>query len=136
MGNPLSCETDRDAPLTPLEKAIGGLALLSFLVSLLAISLLLGGCTSPDCGSKTIVGNHYALPKVSNDTSDTDIEVYESTEGAVVYTRKDSRVEIEYSNAYTNSVAYGLWGKVGNMALKVAIEPLDCGGGEGESEKP
>jgi len=91
------------------------------------VLLAICGCTSPDCGSKTIVGNHYALPKVSNDTSNTDIEVYESTEGAVVYTRRDSKVEIEYQNSYTNHVLW-IWDKVGVMVLKVIIEPLDCSG--------
>ena len=117
------------------EGVLGGCGLLLILACILLIAHLLGGCATADCGSKTIVGNHFALPKVSNATSDTDIEVYESTEGAVVYTRKDSRVEIEYGNAYTNSIAFGLWGKTGSMALKVAIEPLDCSGAEATVEK-
>jgi len=125
-------EIDRNAPLTPVEKALGGCGMLSFLVSLFIIGCLLGGCYSADCGSKTIVGNHFALPKVTNETSNTDIEVYESTEGAVVYTRRDSKVKITYGNHYTNNVC-GLWQKVGSMELAVEIEPLDCSG-EAEAE--
>jgi len=117
-----------EQPSTTLTEMILTLVCaLSPIIGLLLIGWLVCGCSSPDCGSKTIVGNHYALPKLSNDTSNTDIEVYESTEGAVVYTRKDSKVEIEYKNVYTNHIL-GVWNKVGSMILKVVIEPLDCSG--------
>jgi len=129
-----ACEIPADQPLTSVEKALGGCGLLSFLVSLLGIGLLCG-CASPDCGSKTIVGNHYSLPKISNDTSNTDIEVYESTEGASVYTRKDSKVVISFKNDTTTDII-GMWKKVGTMALTVEIEPLaDCDEEAGDGNK-
>lgn len=81
------------------------------------------GCMSENMGSKTIVGNHYALPKLSNEASNTEFEVYESTEGAVIATRRDSKVTIGFSNSYTNSI-FGIWDKSGTMTLTVDIEPL------------
>lgn len=109
---------------TPVERALGGCGILGMLASLLAVANLLCGCATADCGSKTVVGNHTAYPKLSSDASDLDIEVYESTEGAMVYTRKDSRVEIAYSNIYTNSL-FGIWNRHGTMVLGVTIEPVE-----------
>lgn len=91
-------------------------------IALLA-AVILSGCMSESIGSKTIVGNHFSLPKLSNDSTNTDLEIYESTEGAVVTTRRDCRVKIEYANHYTNNVCY-VWQKFGGMKLAVEIEPL------------
>ena len=99
-------------------------------LAIAALVLLCGGCaTSQDCGSKTIVGDYTALPRLSSDAADTDIEVYRSIQGASVYTRKDSRVVIDYTNAYTNTL-FGLWDKIGAMTLRVTIEPTEAGGEE------
>ena len=111
------------------EKAMQGLALLMSLVLFFTVVALTSGCCSPDCGSKTVVGNHYSLPKISSDSTDFDFEIYESTEGAVVYTRKDSRVGITFSNVYTNCI-FGIWDKAGLMTLSVEIEPLATEGSE------
>lgn len=95
---------------------------------LLALSLFcLGGCIHGDTGSRTVVGNHFALPKLATADGNAEIEIYESTEGAVVTTRKDCAVKITYANAYTNSV-FGLWQKQGTMSLEVAIEPTETQG--------
>ncbi len=111
------------------ERAMQGLALLMALVLFFTVVALTSGCYSPDCGSKTVVGNHYSLPKISSDSTDFDFEIYESTEGAVVYTRKDSRVGITFSNVYTNCI-FGIWDKAGLMTLSVEIEPLATEGAE------
>ena len=108
------------------EKVCQGAALLLALLGFFALVALTSGCYSTDCGSKTIVGNHYSLPKLSSDATDFDFEIYQSTEGAVVYTRKDSLVKIDYYNVYTNHV-FGVWDKVGEMKLAVEIEPLEVG---------
>ena len=100
------------------------------IAGVIAIAVWTSGCRSADCGSRTVVGNRTVLPKLSSDASDLDVEVYESTEGAVVYTRKDSRVEIAYTNNYTNKIL-GVWDRWGTMLLNVTIEPTEC---ERESE--
>ena len=112
--------------LTATEKVCQGAALLLALLGFFALVAMTSGCYSTDCGSKTIVGNHYSLPKLSSDATDFDFEIYQSTEGAVVYTRKDSLVKIDYYNVYTNHV-FGVWDKVGEMKLAVEIEPLEVG---------
>lgn len=91
--------------------------------AIIAAAALLAGCISENLGSKTIVGNHYALPKLSNESSNTEFEVYESTEGALIVTRRDSKVTIDFSNSYTNTI-FGIWDKSGTMKLSVGIEPL------------
>ena len=102
----------------------------------LAITLALAacalGCKSTECGSRTVVGNHTALPKLSSDASDLDVEVYESTEGAVVYTRKDSHVEIAFTNNYTNTIL-GIWERRGAMTLGVTIAPCEVVDGRGDA---
>jgi hypothetical protein len=111
------------------ERLVQGLALFAALGAFAAVVALTSGCYSTDCGSKTIVGNHYSLPKLSSDATDFDFEIYQSTEGAVVYTRKDSLVKIDFFNAYTNHI-FGVWDKVGEMKLAVEIEPLEVGATE------
>ena len=113
--------------ITNHDLALKFVTLLASLALLACVICLGSGCYSTDCGSKTIVGNHYSLPKLSSDATDFDFEIYQSTEGAVVYTRKDSLVKIDYYNVYTNHI-FGLWDKVGEMKLAVEIEPLEVGG--------
>jgi hypothetical protein len=112
-----------------IEKVCQGAALMLALLGFFTLVALTSGCYSTDCGSKTIVGNHYSLPKLSSDATDFDFEIYQSTEGAVVYTRKDSLVKIDFFNAYTNHI-FGIWDKVGEMKLAVEIEPLEVGATE------
>ena len=113
--------------ITNRDLALKLMTLLASLALLACVICFGSGCYSTDCGSKTIVGNHYSLPKLSSDATDFDFEIYQSTEGAVVYTRKDSLVKIDYYNAYTNHI-FGIWDRVGEMKLAVEIEPLEVGG--------
>ncbi len=92
------------------------------LLMIAAILATLVGCITEQ-GSRTVVGNHFALPTFSSVNDEIDCKIYESVEGAVVTTRKNSLVEISYSNTYTNNVC-GVWDKVGAMMLSVKIEPL------------
>lgn len=101
----------------------------------IALSTMLAGCMGENVGSRTIVGNHYALPKLSNESTNTEFEIYESTEGAVVYTRRDSKVTIDFSNCYTNTIL-GIWDKAGTMRLTVGIEPLAVDTTESPSYTP
>ncbi len=105
------------------------LVILSGLLFILFLSVCCGGCMNSDTGSRTVIGNHYALPKLSTTGGEVEFNLYESTEGAVVTTRKDSRVAITYANAYTNNIL-GLWEKVGRMTLAVEVEPLAVGSEE------
>lgn len=107
-------------------RVMKGLAILFVMLAALCAMCILCGCYSADCGSKTVVGNHYSLPKISSDATNFDFEIYESTEGAVVYTRRDSLVRIDFSNVYTNRI-FGIWNKFGVMNLSVEIEPLEVG---------
>lgn len=96
----------------------------ALLAAVVVAVFALAGCWSENMGSKTIVGNHYSLPKVSQEDANVDCEVYESTEGAVVYTRRDCEVEIAYTNVYTNHIL-GIWDKAGFMKLGVKITPCE-----------
>ena len=113
--------------ITNRDLALKLMTLLASLALLVCVICFGSGCYSTDCGSKTIVGNHYSLPKLASDATDFDFEIYQSTEGAVVYTRKDSLVTIDYYNAYTNHI-FGIWDRAGEMKLAVEIEPLEVGG--------
>ena len=102
---------------------------------LIAAVLCCWGCMSENMGSKTIVGSHYSLPKLSQENANVDFEVYESTEGAVVYTRRDCEVEIAYTNVYTNRILGGLWDKAGRMHLGVTITPVEVLGAAQEAQE-
>ncbi len=97
------------------------LAALAILAALCASCLT--GCISGETGSRTVVGNHYAMPTLSTPSGEIEMTVYESTEGASILTRKDCLVEIQYDNVYTNSVL-GVLNKQGRMSLAVKVEPL------------
>ena len=115
---------DDDKTNSFLMALLGGITTLGIIALFVVVLLCASGCKSADCGSKTVVGNHTAYPKLSSDASDLDVEVYESTEGAVVYTRKDSHVEIAYTNVYTNTIL-GVWERRGAMTLGVTIAPCE-----------
>ncbi len=96
-----------------------------FVCALIACVWLLGLCSGciTEQGSRTVVGNHFALPTFSSAGDEIDCKIYESVEGAVVTTRKNCLVEIAYLNSYTNNIC-GVWDKVGEMKLTVKVEPL------------
>ena len=123
---------DDDKTNSCLMALLGGITTLGIIALFVIVLLCASGCKSADCGSKTVVGNHTALPKLSSDASDLDVEVYESTEGAVVYTRKDSHVEIAFTNNYTNTIL-GIWERRGAMTLGVTIAPCEVVDGRGDA---
>lgn len=93
-------------------------------IAIVAIAAAVCGCAwDKEMGSRTVVGNHRVLPKVCTNDGNAEIDIYETVEGAVITTRKDSKVEVEYDNAYTNSI-FGVWDWWGRMKLKVYVEPL------------
>lgn len=90
--------------------------------------VLLVGCETPDTGLSAVVGEHTALPEVSDAGGDMTIRVYESVKGARVWSRQNSKVKIDYNCTTTNSYCFGLFEYWGKMKLKVDVEPLDMSG--------
>ncbi len=107
---------------SPKNNPRAGVRDLLLLIAGVSLIFLCAGCVTEQ-GSRTVVGNHYSLPTLSSVNDEFDLKIYESTEGAVVTTRKNSLVEITYCNVYTNSIC-GVWDKVGEMKLAVRVEPL------------
>ena len=94
------------------------------------------GCTSGEyTGSRTIVGEQFALPELSDSSDSVSLRVYESVKGAKVWTAKDCNVTIAYTNAYTNSY-FGIAEARNYMTLHVKIEPCEVSptGGAPEAE--
>lgn len=105
------------------DAIIGCVIILLGFVAVLLIGSLAGGCVSENTGSSTIVGEQMALPQITDGSDSLAINVYESIKGARVWTAKDSKVEIVYANAYTNSY-FGIVRTHDAMQLKVKVEPL------------
>lgn len=91
--------------------------------ALLCVANLCGGCMSENTGSSTVVGEQMALPQITDSSDSIAVNVYESIKGARVWTAKDSKVSITYTNCYTNRY-FGIVETQDSMSLKVAIEPL------------
>ena len=110
-------------PVTRREAALGFLAALAPFLSLALVGALLGGCVNPNTGSSTIVGEQMILPEITDSSDNIAVRVWEDIKGARVWTAKDSRVTISYSNCYTNSYL-GCVTTRDAMSLAVEIEPL------------
>lgn len=82
------------------------------------------GCTSSYTGSRTVVGEQFSLPELSDSSDSVSLRVYESVKGAKVWTAKDCNVSIAYSNAYTNTY-FGIFELRDSMTLSVMIEPTE-----------
>ncbi len=91
---------------------------------MLAMMAALSGCVTEYTGSRTVVGEQTVLPEISDASDSLAVRVYESVKGANVWTAKDCRVTINYSNAYTNTY-FGIMETQDAMHLDVTIEPLD-----------
>lgn len=91
---------------------------------MLAMMAALSGCVTEYTGSRTVVGEQIALPEISDASDSLAVRVYESVKGAKVWTAKDCRVTINYSNSYTNTY-FGIVKTQDAMQLDVTIEPLD-----------
>ena len=100
-----------------------------------ALVAAFAGCTSSYTGSRTIVGEQFALPELSDSSDSVSLRVYESVKGAKVWTAKDCNVTIAYTNAYTNSY-FGIAEARNYMTLHVEIEPCEVTptGGAPEAE--
>ena len=85
---------------------------------------LLAGCASENTGSRTIVGRQTALPELSDSSDSVSLRIYESVEGAKVWTAKDCNVHIAYTNDH-HKTYFGVLESRGHMMLNVKIEPCD-----------
>lgn len=91
---------------------------------LLAIALLAcSGCITEYTGSRTVVGEQIGLPELTDINGSISLRIYESVKGAKVWTAKNSKVTISYTNSYTNSY-FGVCSSQDTMHLDVTIEPL------------
>lgn len=102
-------------------------------------SAVLAGCMSEYTGSRTIVGEHMSLPELSDGSDSVSLRIYESVNGAKVWTAKDCNVKIAYTNAYTNTY-FGIIQRQDSMMLSVRIEPCgdaqtECSGGDAKKNK-
>ena len=93
-------------------------------IFLIAMMAGLAGCITEYTGSRTVVGEQTAFPEISDSSDTMTMRVYESVKGAKVWTAKDCRVTINYSNAYTNNY-FGVVDTQDSMRLDVIIEPME-----------
>jgi len=109
--------------LTPFERIAAGFGILAPFIALFAVGAICGGCMSENTGSSTVVGEQMLLPEITDSSDNVAVRVFEDIKGARVWTAKDSKVTINYSNAYTNSY-FGIVTTRDTMTLAVDIEPL------------
>lgn len=89
------------------------------------VALELVGCISENIGSSTMVGEEFSLPEISDRADSVSVKIFQSIKGAKIWTEKDSKVNVEYDNTYTNTY-FGVFEFIDSMRLKVKVEPLDC----------
>lgn len=93
-------------------------------IAIVCVALALCGCYTKNAGSYTVVGEHTMLPELSDAGDNIAVRIYQSVEGAKVWTAKNSIVKIRYDNSYTNTYA-GVIEKIGKMGLEVEINPVE-----------
>lgn len=91
------------------------------------VAIAFVGCMSENTGSSTTIGEEFSLPEISDSAYSINVKVFQSIKGAKIWTAKDSKVQVEYDNAYTNDY-FGIFKFIDSMRLKVKVEPLDCSG--------
>ena len=123
--NPSDCDSRRRH-----DSVVRGLFTLAVLVGTLAAALLLGGCGST--GTYAIVGKVDAPIELSDSADTINIRALFSMTGAKVWSARDSRVKMTYTNVYTNSSIFGLVEDRGAQNFDVEVEPLDVSGGDGD----
>lgn len=85
-----------------------------------------GGCRSivgEHTGSSVIVGNHLMLPEVSSVSDTYSFRLLRTLKGMWVWTGKDYRIELEYTNAYTNKYL-GMIETRDFMSMKATLIPM------------
>lgn len=94
------------------------------LIALVTLCATFAGCKAfyENAGSRTRVGSITAPIEVSEPSDSITVRALYSMDGADVYTAKDSRVKISYSNTYTNNY-FAIVKTQGTQYLEVDIEP-------------
>lgn len=96
--------------------------------AIVAVALFCGCSTLmyKNGGSAGRVGDMTAPIEISDGTDSFTCKLLFGMNGAYWYTRKDSKVTVEYDNIYTNSYI-GCVSTRGNQHLKVVVKPLYVG---------
>lgn len=82
---------------------------------------LLAGCVTEQV-SRIVVGSHFALPTISSVSDEVDIKVFESVDGAIVQTRKNSIVTTEYKYTSKSSIL-NMYEDDSQVTLTVTVNP-------------
>jgi len=120
-------EINPDAKITVGEWLSVVAVILAPIAAIILAAAMCGGCASENTGSSTVVGEQTILPEITDSSDNVAVRVFEDIKGARVWTAKDSKVTIKYTNAWTNNV-FSIYESRGSMGLDVEIEPLatDC----------
>lgn len=117
-----------------------GLAVLSIVALALAFVILCGGCRNT--GTYAVVGDLDAPVDISDGSDTINVRALFSLRGAKVWSAKDSRVEMNYTNNYTNAYLFGMVETKGRQDFGVKVVPTTDEadttdrGGETDAEEP
>ena len=133
--------TTDDTPMTPLERAVAGLAIAVGAAVIWCCCVMCAGCANPNTGVSAAAGDITTLPEISDASDNISIKVLYMMTGARVWTAKNAIVKMEYENAYTNRY-FGVIETHDRQRMKVVVEPCETqpptetgGQGEGPSAK-
>ena len=96
-------------------------------------SLMFAGC-STNTGTYAIVGKVSAPIDVSDSADTVNVRMLFSLTGAKVWSAKNSRVKMTYTNIYTNSYIFGMVEDGGAQNFGVEVDPTVDEAEEGVEE--
>ena len=88
---------------------------------LFLVSLLFCGCRNT--GTYAVVGELDAPVDISDGSDTINVRALFSLTGAKVWSAKNSRVEMTYTNCYTNAYLFGMVEKRGKQDFGVKVDP-------------
>lgn len=120
------CMTNNDDKIDKVLMAISIFMSGVVLVCATLAVLLTQGCRSivgEHTGSSIIAGEHLMLPEVSSVSDTYSFRVLRTLKGMWVWTGKDYKIELEYTNSYTNKYL-GMIETRDSMSMKATLIPL------------
>ena len=96
-----------------------------------AIAFLTGGCRN--AGTYAVVGDLNAPVDISDGSDTVNVRALFSLTGAKVWSARDSKVAMTYTNVYTNAY-FGIVDTQGSQGFRVEVEPLDVSGASDSPE--
>lgn len=120
--------------------AAEGFAILALVALALAFVILCGGCRNT--GTYAVVGDLDAPVDISDASDTINVRALFSLRGAKVWSAKDSRVVMNYTNNYTNAYLFGMVETKGRQDFGVKVIPTTDEaettdrGGETDAEEP